>query len=61
MSTEDLLEFAIECDWLRNYLGETTFLLIKREMFTFYDKPWREALEAAKRSVVPGLTATARS
>lgn len=61
MSTEDLLEFAVECDWLRNYLGETAFLQIKQQLLVYADKPWRDALESAKKSVAPGLTAVARS
>ena len=46
-STDDLLEFAIELDWIKMSLGDETFTLIKSELHNYKNMPWRDALHSA--------------
>lgn len=55
MTTNDLLEFACEVDWISSYVGQSDWLLIKSELGKNVHLPWRDALESAIKSVVPSL------
>jgi hypothetical protein len=54
MTTDDLLEFAVETDWMRSYLGDSGWLLVKNALGRHMHLPWREGLAAALEDAFPG-------
>ena len=49
LTTDDLLEIAIEVDFFRKFAGEELWLVFKNSLLDNMDRPWREAFEHARK------------
>lgn len=56
LTTEELLEFAIEVDWIRFFLGDGCWQIVKRELKELTNLSWRDALQVAVKSSLNGAT-----